>query len=227
MSRLNRHWPSHRSSWCSCCVWRALPPWPPRSGVSTRPERQRGWLRAAMTVAPGPWSPTSGPPVPSCGYDRMVAASPPASVRHRPCYRGSSSPPKLSPRSNPQRAERGSATLAAALLIAVLVSVSMGGVALGSAVIARHRAQSVADLAALAAAGRVGLGQDAACASAIVIADRMQASVTGCAIDGLDVVVHTEVSAGLGRWGLGWARAAARAGPVTAGQGSPSRLRPS
>jgi secretion/DNA translocation related TadE-like protein len=103
--------------------------------------------------------------------------------------------------------------LAAAMLI-VLVVISLGGVAVGSAVIARHRAQAAADLGALAAAGRIALGGDAACASAASIARRMGATIASCAVDGLDVVVSAEVAAELGRWGVGTARAAARAGPV-------------
>jgi hypothetical protein len=39
------------------------------------------------------------------------------------------------------------------------------------------------------------------------------ARVTACTVEALDVVVTVEVDAALGRWGLGAARAAARAGP--------------
>lgn len=99
-------------------------------------------------------------------------------------------------------------------MLVVLVVISLGGVAVGSAVIARHRAQAAADLGALAAAGRIALGGDAACASAASIARRMGAAIASCAVDGLDVVVSVDVAAELGRWGVGTARAAARAGPV-------------
>jgi secretion/DNA translocation related TadE-like protein len=119
--------------------------------------------------------------------------------------------------------ERGSATLLAAAMLVVLVVVSLGGVAVGAAVIARHRAQSAADLGALAAAGRLALGGDAACATAASIAQRMGASMASCVIDDLDVVVSVDVAAELGRWGVGKARAAARAGPVDQWQGKPSR----
>jgi secretion/DNA translocation related TadE-like protein len=112
--------------------------------------------------------------------------------------------------------ERGSATVLAAAMLVVLVAVAMGGVTLGSAVIARHRAQAAADLAALAAAGRLALGGDAACASAAPIAQRMGGTIASCVIEDLDVVVSVNVAAELGRWGLGTARAAARAGPVDA-----------
>lgn len=98
-------------------------------------------------------------------------------------------------------------------MVAVLLAVALGGLALGSAVLARHRAQAGADLAALAAAERVGSGHDAACAWAQSVAARMHGAVTECAVDGLDVVVRVNVAASLGRWGLGRATAAARAGP--------------
>jgi secretion/DNA translocation related TadE-like protein len=92
--------------------------------------------------------------------------------------------------------------------------VCLGGVAVGSAVIARHRAQSAADLGALAAAGRLAIGHDAACAWAGSVAQRMGGSVASCVVEDLDVVVSVDVAAHLGRWGVGTARAAARAGPV-------------
>jgi len=40
-------------------------------------------------------------------------------------------------------------------MVAVLLSITGGGAYLGSAVVARHRAQAAADLAALAAAARL------------------------------------------------------------------------
>ena len=110
--------------------------------------------------------------------------------------------------------ERGSATVLAAVMLVVLVVVSLGGIAVGSAVIARHRAQSAADLGALAAAGRLAAGQDAACAWATSVAQRMGGSVTSCVVEDLDVVVSVGVAAHLGRWGVGTASAAARAGPA-------------
>jgi hypothetical protein len=42
----------------------------------------------------------------------------------------------------------------------------------------------------------------------------MRAGVAGCRIDGLDVVLEVAVPVSLGRWGIGPARAIARAGPV-------------
>jgi secretion/DNA translocation related TadE-like protein len=79
-------------------------------------------------------------------------------------------------------------------------------------VVARHRAQAGADLAALAAASRLAAGPETACAQARLVARAMRASTTGCAVDDLDVVVTVEVRLAVGGWGS--ARAAARAGPA-------------
>lgn len=110
----------------------------------------------------------------------------------------------------------GFATVLAAALVAVLVAVGIGGAAVGVAVAARHRAQSAADLAALAAAYRVGLGAEAACRRAESIAGAGGATVTACVVEALDVVVTVNVAARWGDWSLGTAVAAARAGPVEA-----------
>jgi secretion/DNA translocation related TadE-like protein len=98
-------------------------------------------------------------------------------------------------------------------MMAVLLAVSTGGLYLGSAVIARHRAQAAADLASLAAAARVADGADAACARADLVASAMRTRVTQCVIEDLDVVVTVDAAVALGRFGVGPARAAARAGP--------------
>jgi secretion/DNA translocation related TadE-like protein len=97
-------------------------------------------------------------------------------------------------------------------MVAVLLSITGGGAYLGSAVVARHRAQAAADLAALAAAARLAAGPEAACAHAKAVARQMRVSTTGCDVDDLDVVVTVEVRLAVGGWG--GARAAARAGPA-------------
>jgi secretion/DNA translocation related TadE-like protein len=90
-------------------------------------------------------------------------------------------------------------------MVAVLLTVTVGGFYLGSAVIARHRAQAAADLAALAAAARLPEGTQAACGQALQIANAMRVGVADCNVDELDVVITIQA---------GPARAAARAGPV-------------
>jgi secretion/DNA translocation related TadE-like protein len=101
-------------------------------------------------------------------------------------------------------------------MMAVLLAITTGGVYVGSAVIARHRAQAAADLAALAAAQRLADGTAAACSRASALAQAMRAAVTQCAVEDLDVVVTVETSVPIGRIAVGPARATARAGPVDA-----------
>ncbi|BBZ24780.1 flp pilus-assembly TadE/G-like family protein [Mycolicibacter hiberniae] len=96
-------------------------------------------------------------------------------------------------------------------MVAVLLSVTGGGVLLGSAVIARHQAQAIADLAALTGAASAPGGPVTACAQAGALARRMHAAEISCTTDGLDVVVVIAIP--VPAWRLGSARAAARAGP--------------
>jgi secretion/DNA translocation related TadE-like protein len=102
----------------------------------------------------------------------------------------------------------------AAGVMTVLLVLTVAGAVVGSAVIARHRAQAAADLAALAAAGRVASGREAACASAGSLTAATGASVSSCTVAGLDVVVTVEVPIRLGRWGVHAVHAQARAGPA-------------
>ncbi len=101
-------------------------------------------------------------------------------------------------------------------MMAVMLAITIGGVYVGSAVVARHRAQAAADLASLAAAARVAEGADAACAQASVVARTMHTAIAQCVVEELDVVITVEASFAPGRFGLGPARAAARAGPADA-----------
>jgi secretion/DNA translocation related TadE-like protein len=95
-------------------------------------------------------------------------------------------------------------------MVAVLLWVTGAGAYLGSAVVARHRAQAAADLAALAAAARLPSGTAAACASATAVAREMRVGGIDCVVDGLDVVVTVQVAVAF----AGVARAGARAGPA-------------
>jgi secretion/DNA translocation related TadE-like protein len=97
-------------------------------------------------------------------------------------------------------------------MVVVLLTVTGGSAYLGAAVIARHRAQAAADLAALAAAARLPGGPAAACAQASAVARAMGVRTAGCDIDDLDAVITVEASTAGSRWGI--ARAAARAGPA-------------
>ena len=108
------------------------------------------------------------------------------------------------------------ASVLAAVMVVALVALTAAAGHLGAAVIARHRAQAAADLAALAGAGALVSGPDWACARAGEIAAAMRATVASCRVDGEDVVLEVHTAVALGRWGVGPARAAARAGPVHA-----------
>ncbi|GAB3964865.1 hypothetical protein GCM10027615_08480 [Plantactinospora veratri] len=96
----------------------------------------------------------------------------------------------------------------------VLVVFSLGAAAIGAARVARHQARVAADLGALAGAVHVLEGPDRACARATAIAAANSARITGCTLDGLDLLVTSEVTVeplpGMTRV----ARATARAGPV-------------
>ena len=119
-------------------------------------------------------------------------------------------PPKPSRRRNPGD-DRGSATVVATAMVAVLLCVTGTGAYVGSAVVARHRAQAAADLGALAAAARMPSGVAAACARATPVAREMRVGAVQCGADDLDVVVTVEVAVVF----AGAARAAARAGPMS------------
>lgn len=99
----------------------------------------------------------------------------------------------------------------AALMVVVLITVTLGGVRIGSAVVARHRAQAAADLAALAGARRMPAGSAVACREAAGLAGAMRARVQTCTVEHLDVTVTVVV--GVGGWTSAMAGARARAGP--------------
>lgn len=99
-------------------------------------------------------------------------------------------------------------------MVVVLLWVTGAGAYLGSAVVARHRAQAAADLAALAAAARLPRGAAVACARAASVARAMRTDEARCEVDHLDVVVTISVPVRLGAVFAGAARASARAGPV-------------
>ncbi|MEV0776351.1 Rv3654c family TadE-like protein [Streptomyces sp. NPDC050433] len=80
--------------------------------------------------------------------------------------------------------DRGSATVWAAVAVTALCAVFAVILAMGQAVVARHRAGSAADLAALAAAGQALRGAEAACARAVEVAGAQDAEVVRCAVAG-------------------------------------------
>jgi secretion/DNA translocation related TadE-like protein len=88
------------------------------------------------------------------------------------------------------------------------------GAARGIAVVARHRAETAADLAALAAASRVAGGHADWCAVAERIAAANGARLSGCRAIGPVVEVEVQAAVSAGRLGGYRADARSRAGPA-------------
>jgi secretion/DNA translocation related TadE-like protein len=116
--------------------------------------------------------------------------------------------------------DRGSATVLATALVALAAVLSVLLAGLASAVVARHRAGSAADLAALAAASTLGRSPGAACATAERVAQRNGARVSGCAVSltSVDVSVRVRPAGATGRLGEAIGRS-------RAGQGLPAPAR--
>ncbi|BBZ64745.1 hypothetical protein MINS_01740 [Mycolicibacterium insubricum] len=105
------------------------------------------------------------------------------------------------------------ATVLAAVMIVALLCVAVLITTLGSAVAARHRAQTAADLGALAGAEALPAGPVIACQRAVAAVAANGASVTDCRVENLDVVLGVQTPVGLAVGNLTTARASARAGP--------------
>ncbi|MDV6262556.1 flp pilus-assembly TadE/G-like family protein [Rhodococcus yunnanensis] len=112
-----------------------------------------------------------------------------------------------------RRDDEGGATVLAALAMSALIAVVVMVMHVGSAVGARHQAQSAADLAALAGAGALDRGVVDACESARALSVRMGTELRECTIDDWDVIVTVGQPVFLGRFGMSDATASARAGP--------------
>jgi secretion/DNA translocation related TadE-like protein len=110
--------------------------------------------------------------------------------------------------------DRGSATVWAVAGVAVIMTVFLVGLHLGSAVIARHRAEAAADLAALAAAGVAVEGAEASCDRAGEVAAAMGGTITSCRLVGWDALVEVRVPTEVALPGIDGAAGRARAGPV-------------
>jgi secretion/DNA translocation related TadE-like protein len=114
----------------------------------------------------------------------------------------------------PDAPERGSATVWAAGLLALIGLVIVVGVAQATAVIARHRVETAADLAALAGAAAVSARESDGCAAAATFAERNGARLGACVLLGEDVEVTVSRPVRFWRLGVRSATARARAGPV-------------
>ena len=110
--------------------------------------------------------------------------------------------------------DRGSVTVWAAALAGLIWLASSAALLYGSAVAGRHRAETAADLAALAAAVHVPEGAASACAAGARIAVRNGGSLWDCRLAGADVEVVVSSRVSLGGLGALTVIARARAGPV-------------
>jgi secretion/DNA translocation related TadE-like protein len=113
--------------------------------------------------------------------------------------------------------DRGSATVWTVGAIAVLCVVFGAVLAMGQAVVVRHRAAGAADLAALAAADHWADGGTAACAQADRVARAQHARLVRCAVEG----EVSDVTAVSGSRPFD-AEVRSRAGPVTPQEPEPS-----
>lgn len=124
----------------------------------------------------------------------------------------------LGPRTGRLRRDEGLATVFAAVTTATLCVVFAVVLALGQAVVARHRAGGAADLAALAAADRALEGAAAACRSAREVAGAQGALIVRCSVQGEIADVTARV-----RDGPYTPEVRSRAGPPSAAPAGPVR----
>ncbi|MEU4155631.1 Rv3654c family TadE-like protein [Actinoplanes sp. NPDC026670] len=114
------------------------------------------------------------------------------------------------------RDDRGAASILVVTVGLVLVGVALIMVAGGTARVARHQAGVAADFGALAGGAHTIEGEAVACAVARRYVEANHARMLGCAVEGLEIVVRTEVPL---RIYPASADAAARAGPISAVSG--------
>ncbi|MER5432867.1 Rv3654c family TadE-like protein [Streptomyces sp. NPDC002588] len=122
-------------------------------------------------------------------------------------------------RSSAPSGDRGSATVWSLAAIAVICVVFGVVLALGQAVVARHRAAGGADLAALAAADHWPDGEEEACARAGRVAREQGARLVQCAIEG--EISDVTAASGQGPFTVEVRARAGPPGPVSPPEASP------
>lgn len=113
--------------------------------------------------------------------------------------------------------DRGAASILVLAIGLVLVAAGVAGAAVGAARVARHQAGVAADLGALAGAVHAVHGRAAACAVAGRYVTANAARMTACDVDGLEIVIHVELTVTPLPGLTAPTRAGARAGPLYAG----------
>lgn len=111
------------------------------------------------------------------------------------------------------RSDRGSASVLALGVIAVVFVLTAATVALLAATLASHRARAAADLGALAGAEVLNEGPawGSPCQVAAEVVSRNRSALVGCRISGSSIEIQVESTAPMR--GIGPATARARAGP--------------
>ncbi|MFL6120464.1 Rv3654c family TadE-like protein [Actinophytocola sp.] len=110
--------------------------------------------------------------------------------------------------------DRGAATVWTAGVVAAVAVLTVWLLWFVSAVVTRHRAESAADLAALAAATKAVAGERAACDEARWVAGQMGVELRSCRLSGWDALVEVVAAPPGVLSRLRPAVARARAGPV-------------
>lgn len=111
-------------------------------------------------------------------------------------------------------ADEGMATVWGAFAIAGVVALAGLVWLAGHVAVVRQQATNAADLAALAAAGRVDQGVSEACRFAEAVTDRMRVELADCRVTHPDALVVVEADGGPWLVPFGPVTARARAGPV-------------
>jgi len=122
------------------------------------------------------------------------------------------------------RADGGSAGLLAVWVAFVVLAATTAALVWGAALVARHRAERTADLAALAAARDAATVAAPPCRAAVRVAQGVGAAVAACEVlpdRSVLVVVELAVARVLPGLDMPPARARARAGAVPMGQAPP------
>lgn len=101
--------------------------------------------------------------------------------------------------------------------IGAVAAVLSGLLLFAAAVVTRHRAESAADLAALAAAGAAVAGEEQACAEARWVTEQMGVDLRSCRLSGWNAQVEVTAAPPAALSLFGPAAARARAGPVERG----------
>jgi secretion/DNA translocation related TadE-like protein len=110
--------------------------------------------------------------------------------------------------------DRGAASIFLLAVGLLLVAAGLAGAAVGSALIARQRARTAADLGALAGATQAIYGQEVACERAARFVAANGGRMTSCTVSGLEIVVRATVDVEPLPGMVRRTEAAARAGPV-------------